>query len=331
MMLGLTVGKVMAAEVNVLTDRTDFHVKPILKQFEQQTGIKVNAVYVSSGSIPARLAAKPDEADIIISTDSSVLTMAKERGWTQPLGRSKVIDSVPKHFRDSDYVSLSYRARTIVFSPEKVDVTTLTGYDDLANPKFKGKVCMRPLTHAYNVALVSEMIVDRGEEYARNWVKGVSANLAVKPSGNDRKQGELVATGTCDISLMNTYYYGLMLSNNAQRPFATKTRLFFPNQNEKGAYVLTSGVAITKASKNPSSAKKLIEYMLSPIGQTFVSTVNFEYPVIDDGEPLSIIMQGFGEGQVGVNAGKAKFNFISDADIAKNRELAVQILTEASK
>jgi iron(III) transport system substrate-binding protein len=320
-----------AAEVNVISDRTDFHLKPIFKQFEAQTGIKVNAVFVDEGGIPARLTAKPGEADIIITTDASVLSLAKKNGWTQNLPGSKLTSSVRPELKDADYVALSFRSRTIVYNPEKVDVAKLTGYDDLASPAYKGRVSMRPLTHAYNVALVAEMISDRGEAYARNWVKGVANNLAIKPTGNDRKQGELVANGTCDISLMNTYYYGLMLSNNAQRPFAAKTRLFFPEQAGKGSYVLISGAAAVKGSKNSKEGQQLVDFILSPIGQNFVSQVNFEYPVIDDGEPLPVMVQGFGEGQPGIKAGRAKFNFVHSEDIAKNRELAVGILTEASK
>jgi iron(III) transport system substrate-binding protein len=324
---------VTAKEVRVLTDRTDFHLKPILKQFESQTGIKVNAVYVESGAIPARMAANSTEADIIVSTDSSVLTMAKEKGWTQPIKGSKVINSLRPELRDStnSFVALSFRSRNIVYNPEKIDVTKLSGYDDLTKPEYKGRVCMRPLTHAYNIALVSEMIADRGEQYARDWVKGVAVNLAVKPSGNDRKQGELIAQGVCDISLMNTYYYGLMLANNAQRPFAAKTRLFFPEQSNKGSYVLSAGTALVKNAKNTKEAVQLIDFMLSPAGQNFVTLINFEYPVIDYGDPLPIIVQGFGEGQPGIVKGQAKFNFISAEAIAKNRELAVQILTDASK
>lgn len=327
----MTAAVAQAAEVNVISDRTDFHLKPLFKQFEQQTSVKVNSVFVDEGGIPARLTSKPGEADIIISTDAAVLELAKKNGWTANTLNSKLVSSIRPELRDSDYVAYSYRARTMVYNPEKVDVTKLRGYDDLASPEFKGRVCMRPLTHAYNISLVSQMIADRGEAYARNWVQGVANNLAVKPSGNDRKQGELVANGTCDISLMNTYYYGLMLSNNAQRPFAAKTRLFFPDQTGKGPYTLIAGIAALKGAKNNKEAQQLADFILSPIGQTFVAQVNFEYPAIDDGEPLPVIVQGFGEGQPGVVKGRAKMNFIATDAIAKNREAAVKILTEASK
>lgn len=288
-------------------------------------------MFVEEGSIPARLTAKPGEADIIITTDASVLELAKKNGWTTSSLNSKQVHAIRPELRDSDYVAYSYRARTMVYNPEKVDVTKLKGYDDLASPEFKGRVCMRPLTHTYNISLVSQMIADRGEAYARNWVQGVANNLAVKPSGNDRKQGELVATGVCDISLLNTYYYGLMLSNNAQRPFAAKTRLFFPDQAGKGPYTLIAGMAALKDAKNVKQAQQLADYILSPIGQTFVAQVQFEYPAIDDGEPLPIIVQGFGEGQPGITKGRAKMNFVNTDAVSKNRELAVKILTEASK
>lgn len=278
------------------------------------------------------MAANPNEADIIITLDSAVLAMAKDRGWTQPITGSKAINEVRPELKDreNDFVGLSYRARTIVYNTAKVDPKDLRGYEDLADPKFKGRVCMRPLTHAYNIALVSEMLADRGEAWTRNWVNGVVSNLAVKPSGNDRKQGELVAEGVCDISLMNTYYYGLMLSNNRQRQAAAKIQLFFPDQQAKGSYVLSSGAAIVKGTKNSKEAVQLIDYMLSPIGQNFISNVIFEYPAIDQGA-LPVVVQGFGEGQPGIEKGQAKFNFISADARAKNRQLAVQILTSASK
>lgn len=322
-----------AAEVNVISDRSDFHLKPMFKQFERQTGIKVNSVFVDEGGLPARLSVKPDEADVIITTDASVLSLAKQKRWTQPLSSYVVTSKVKPNLRDPqhNYVALSYRARDIVYAPDRVNVNTLTGYDDLANPKYKGRVCMRPLTHAYNIALVSEMIADKGYAYADNWVKGVASNLAVKPSGNDRRQGELVANGTCDISLMNTYYYGLMLTNNSQRAAASKIRLFFPEQANKGAYVLISGAAITRHAKNAANGEKLINYLLSPIGQSFASHVNFEYPAVDYGEALPVMVQGFGEGQPGIVKGKAKFNYVNPESSIKFRQQAIEMLTKASR
>lgn len=317
----------------MVTDRTDFHLKPLFKQFEAQTGIKVNAVFVEEGGLPARLTANPDEADAIITTDASVLSMAKQKDWIRSLPPSKLVDQVRPELKDPEhkYVALSFRARDIVYSADRVaGQDALTDYADLAKPENKGKVCMRPLTHPYNVSLVSQMIADRGESFAREWVKGVAANLAVKPSGNDRKQGELIANGTCDLSLMNTYYYGLMLTNNLQRPFATKTHLFFPDQSGKGTYVLISGASITKHAKHVKNAQQLIDFLLSPIGQTFASQVNFEYPAIDDGEALPVVVQGFGEGQPGVTKGRAKFNFVNPEKAAAQRELAIQMLTEAA-
>lgn len=321
-----------AAEVNVISDRSDFHVRPILEAFEEATGIDVNVVFVDKGSLPARLASGADKnADILIATDLPTLAIAKEEGYTQPIG-SKGVAKLGKGLADPEghYAALSFRARTIVYNKDKVDPTTLNGYEDLANPKFKGRVCSRPLTHTYNVTMLSEMIAEKGEAYARKWVEGLVNNLAVKPSGNDRKQGTLVSEGVCDIALMNTYYYGLLLSNNAQRPVANATQLFFPEQNGKGSYVLYSGVAMAKTAQNVDAARQLIDFMLGTVGQNFFSQVNFEYPV-DSKVAYSVITQGFGEGQPGIEKGNAKFNHIDAEAVAANRGLAVKILTEASK
>lgn len=321
-----------AAEVNVISDRSDFHVRPILEAFEEATGIDVNVVFVDKGSLPARLASGADkDADILIATDLPTLAIAKEEGYTKPIG-SKGVANLGTGLVDPEghYAALSFRARTIVYNKDKVDPATLTGYADLASPEFKGRVCSRPLTHTYNVTMLSEMIADKGEAYAREWVKRVVANLAVKPSGNDRKQGALVAQGVCDIALMNTYYYGLLLSNNEQRSVANATQLFFPEQNGKGSYVLYSGVAMAKTSKNTKEAQMLVDFMLGTVGQNFFSQVNFEYPV-NNKIGYSVITQGFGEGQPGIKNGIAKFNHIDAEAVAANRELAVKILTDASK
>ena len=320
-----------AAEVNVISDRSDFHVRPILQAFEEATGIDVNVVFVDKGSLPARLASGVDkDADILIATDLPTLAIAKEEGYTKPIGSDKVSNAqVGKADPEGHYAALSFRARTIVYHKDRIDPAELSGYADLADPKFKGRVCVRPLTHPYNVTLVSEMIADKGEEWTRNWVDGVVANLAVKPSGNDRAQAQKVHEGLCDIGLMNTYYYGLLMSNNTQRPIANATQVFFPEQTGKGSYVLYSGVAMAATSQNTEEARMLVDFMLGTVGQNFFSQVNFEYPV-DDNVAYSIITQGFGEGQPGIENGP-KFNHIDAEAVAANRELAVKILTEASK
>lgn len=335
--LTVSIGAVLPASaapkktVTVITDRSDFHLKPIFEAFEESTNVDVKAVFVDQGSLPARLASGADKADLFITTDLPTLATAKEKGYTQPI-RSGKIKTLGRGFVDpqSHYAAISFRGRTIVYNPKKVDVTKLKGYDDLADPKYKGRVCIRPFTHVYNVTMVSEMIVDRGEDYARRWANGVKNNLAVKPSGNDRNQATLVAKGVCDIALMNTYYYGLLMSNKAQRPIANATELFFPNQSGRGTYTLYSGVAMAKTAKNTKEATQLIDYLLGTVGQNYIAQSTFEYPV-NPNIKLSVIAEGFGEGQPGIENGKAKFLHLNPATVAKHRETAAKILAEASK
>ena len=310
---------VFSAELNVVTDRSDFHVKPLLEQFEHDTGVKVNVAYVEEGGLIPRVTARPTEADVVITTDSAALAYLKQSGYTQKLPFTANVDD---KFRDTDYVILSYRVRAMVVRND--NPAKLTGYEDLASGKYS--VCVRPLTHAYNINIVSQMLADRGEEYTRNWVKGLVKSIAMKPQGNDRKQGELVAQGKCDLGIMNSYYYGIMLTNNAQRSLASNLHLFYPDQSDKGSYVLMSGAALNKNASNAADGAKLIQFMLSPVAQAFISNVNFEYPVV--GNNLPKMVQGFAEGQEGVKDGIGKFNFIKPELIAKNRDLAVKIVTE---
>ncbi|NBW58443.1 extracellular solute-binding protein [bacterium] len=303
----------------------------MFEAFEESTGIDVQAVFLNEGSLPARLASNADNADLYITTDLSQLATAKDQGYTQPIRTGK-IRTLPRGFVDGGghYAAISFRGRTIVYNPKKVDVKTLRGYDDLADPEYKGRVCIRPFTHVYNVTMVSEMIADRGEDYARRWVNGVKNNLAVKPNGNDRNQAKLVSQGVCDLGLMNTYYYGLLMSNKAQRPIANATELFFPNQSEKGTYTLYSGVAMAKNAKHTKEAIQLIDYLLGNVSQNYIAQSTFEYPA-NPKIKLSVIAEGFGEGQPGIEKGRAKFAHMNPATVAKHRETAAKILAEASK
>lgn len=314
------------ADINIVSDRSAFHVEPIMESFFETTGIPVNSVFVDKGSLPARLQSRVDNADVYIATDIVSLVYAKRKGFTQPI-RSSVLDDLDGKFVDNDrhYVATSFRARVIVYNRNTVSPSELVGYDDLADPRFYRRVAVRPLAHPYNVSLVSEMIADRGREYARNWVEKVKENLAVPPSGNDRKQATLVANGVADIGIMNTYYYGLLMTNNRQRSVANRTQIFFPEQNGKGAYVLYGGIALANNSSNREDAEKFIEFMLNRSSQLYMAFSTFEYPVIK-GIPMSPITQGFGEGQPGIEKGKAKFNHIGVSSVANNRDLAVQLL-----
>lgn len=257
------------------------------------------------------------------------LAIAKSKGYTQPIQSKKVSDMIKLHTTDKDghYVALSYRVRGIVYNKSKINPNDLNGYEDLSSPKFKGRVCSRPLTHTYNIALISSMLAEKGEAYTRQWVKGVQSNLAMTPTGNDRTQAQFVYEGKCDIAIMNSYYYGLLMSNEKQRPIANGTQIFFPNQKQNGAFAMYSGASLLKTSKNKAEGTKLIEYMLGTVGQNHFAQVNFEYP-IDETVSTSVITQGFGEGQNGIVNGKSKIDYVDLNKAAENRNIAVQIVKE---
>lgn len=309
--------------LTILSDRTELHMRPIIQQFEHQTGHTVRAIFTDEGGMAARLSARPDEADLIVTTDIVALELAKRKGFTQAL-QSRYIKDVAPQFRDPDlnYVALSYRARTMVVKADALE--SYSGYSDLSSGKFR--VCMRPLNHAYNINLLSQMVADVGEAEARRWYAGVRASLSMTPTGNDRKQAEFVAQDQCDVSLMNTYYFGLLQTSRTQRQVAQKVSLFFPNQAQRGTYVLESGAAPTKRG-NVALASQFVDFMLSPLGQAFVANSNFEYPVLEH-NALPQMVQSFAEGQPGIEKGRAKLNFVDVRRIADSRERALAIINE---
>lgn len=325
-LLLFTLGAAYAGEgkhsFTLLSDRTEFHLKPVIQQFEAQTGYEVHPIYVDAGSLPARLQARPDEADLVVTTDLVTLEIAKQRGYTVPIQGSRYLPSVPAQFKDPQghYTALSYRARTMVIKAGSD--AQFRDYSDLASGKFR--VCMRPLNHAYNINLVSQMIADRGESYARTWVAGVRAALSMSPTGSDRSQAGFVAADKCDVSLMNTYYFGMLHTSNSTRKVAAAVSLFFPDQAGAGTYILESGAALTHKSE---PAVAFLDYLLSPLGQNFMANQTFEYPVMP-GVELPDMVKAFAEGQPGVKDGIAKLNVLPLAKVAQYRDLATQILNE---
>jgi iron(III) transport system substrate-binding protein len=311
-------GSFSANALTVVSDRSNFHLEFLLKEFSRQTGIDVSTAFVQKGTLYTRVSSEVDDADVIIATSITSLVRLKQGGYTQTMEKCGPVAADD----DCHYTALSYRARTIVYSRDRVNVKSLSSYNDLADPRFKGRVCMRPLTHPYNVALVASMIEDVGTERAGTWVKGVRSNLAVRPSGNDRAQAAKIAEGVCDISLMNTYYYGLMLSNNVQREQASKVQLFFPNQTGNGTYVMYSGASVAASSRQVEEANKLVQFLLSPMAQAFISGRTFEYPVV--GLDWDLMLQALGEDQL--DGSKAKLWTVNPAKTARNYTEALRLL-----
>jgi len=315
--------------ITVISDRSDFHLEPIFDSFYELTGIEINPVFVDQGTLPVRFSSNADRADVVVTTDISYLAQANNEGLIADLQHSDY-KGVPDSFvmGGGRYVATSYRGRAIVYNTSVIDPNSLSGYEDLASEEFRGRVCIRPFTHVYNITLASEMIADKGLEWTKNWVDSVKNNLAVEPNGNDRNQAKLVSEGVCDIALMNTYYYGLLQTNNDQRGIAANTQIFFPNQSSDGTYAIFSGAAIAERSDQKDDAQLFIDYLLGRVGQKFISDTTFEYPV-NSNVDISVIAKSFGEGQNGIEEGQAIFNFVDVEEIMSHRDEAAEMMAVA--
>ncbi len=270
-------------EVNVYSLRQPFLIEPLLQAFTAKTGIKANVVFAKDGVLERMKAEGSNSpADLILTVDIGRLNDAVEAGVVQPVS-SKILEAnIPANFRDPDgrWFALTQRARLIYASKERVKPGEITSYEQLADPKWKGRICTRSGKHDYNIALLGAMIAHHGEEKAEKWLEGLKANLARKPQGNDRAQVKAINEGECDLSLGNNYYYGAMLSDPKQKAWADSVNPVFPTiGGTPGTHVNVSGVALSKSAPNRENAVKLMEFLSSDEAQEIYATVNFEYPV----------------------------------------------------
>lgn len=270
-----------AQDLTLYSNREPGLLKPVLESFTKATGVKINVLFIDKGVIE-RLEAEgqASQADIVLLTDAALLEQAKAKALTTPLD-VKLTAQVPKAYKDGDaaWVGLTQRARLLYVSQERFKETSLT-YEALAEPRFKGKICIRSGQHPYNLSLFAAAIAHMGEEKAQKWLEGVKANLARPAGGGDRDVARDVAAGLCDIGIANSYYYGLMLQDAKQKQWAQAVRPLFPTFVSGGTHINLSGAFIAKQSKNPDGAKKLLAYFLSPEAQTSFAELNFENPVI---------------------------------------------------
>lgn len=317
-------GTASAAEVNVYTYREQPLIQPLFDRFTKETGIKVNVVYSNKGleeRIKAEGAASP--ADLFIAVDAALLERAKQMDIAQPIVTPSVA-AVPAELRDpaGTWVGLTYRARVIYASKERVKDASLT-YADLADPKWKGKICIRSGQHPYNVSLVANMIAAKGEEATEVWLKGLKNNLHGKPGGNDRSQVKSIMSGECDLAVGNTYYYGLMATNEKepeQKNWAKSARIIMPKLPDGGTHVNISGAALAKYAPNKANALKLVDFMLSPEAQKIYAELNFEYPVLAGVSPAPLIAE----------LGKVEIDRTNLAEVAKYRTKASELIDKVA-
>ncbi|MDP3898749.1 MAG: Fe(3+) ABC transporter substrate-binding protein [Mesorhizobium sp.] len=318
---GLTASTAFADTVNIYSYRQPDLIKPVLDAFTAETGIKTELLFLDKG-LEERIAAEGanSPADVILTVDISRLTAAKDKGVTQPLDDATVNANIPAEYRDPEgnWFGLTKRARVLYASKERVGDAPIT-YAELADPKWKGKICMRSGQHDYNLALFSAAIAHWGEAKTEEWMKGLKANLARKPDGGDRPQAKAIFSGECDIALGNTYYVGLMATNEkepAEKEWAGAIKVIFPTFETGGTHVNISGAALAKNAPNRDNAVKLIQFLSSSKAQEVYAEQVFEYPV-QPGLAASAIVQSFGT---------LTADTLPLADIAKNRKAASEMV-----
>ena len=273
---------IFASEVNIYSYRQPFLIEPLTTAFTDKTGIKVNIVYLRKGMIERMKAeGKRSPADVVLTVDISRLSALVDAGLTQQVVSQTLSNNVPEKYRDpaGHWFGLTTRARIIYVSKERVRTGEIKSYEDLADPKWHGKVCTRSGLNAYNLALTSAIIHHHGEDYAKKWLDGFKQNLARKPQGNDRAQVKAIWAGECDLSIGNTYYMGKMLKDPEQADWANSVNIVFPTFEGGGTHVNVSGIGMAKFSPNKDNALALMEFLSSGEAQEIYATANFEYPI----------------------------------------------------
>jgi len=296
--------KAASDEVNLYSARKEALIKPLLDRFTEQTGIKVNLVTGKADAMLQRLKSegKNSPADILLTVDAGNLHRAKAAGLTQPFESTVVTEAVPATYRDPDghWAGLSLRARPIMYVKGQVDPSELSTYEALADPAWKGRICIRSSSNVYNQSLVASLIAADGTEATERWAEAVVANMARPPKGGDRDQIKAAAAGQCDIAIANTYYLAGMLKSDdpGEKQPAEKIAVFWPNQpgagDGRGTHVNVSGAALTAASANRDAAVQLIEFLVGPEAQAWYAEVNGEYPV-REGVEISPVLAEWGE------------------------------------
>lgn len=288
-----------AAEVNVYSARKEALIKPVLDKFSEQTGIEVNLITGKADALISRMQTEGQfsPADVLLTTDVGRLERAKTAGLTQPFDSTVAKNALAENLRDGagHWFALTMRARPIMYSPERVDVSELSTIEALVDKEWKGRICIRSSSNIYNQSMVAAMIEQLGSEKTQQWANQFAKNFARPPKGGDRDQIKAVAAGQCDIAIANTYYLaGMHSADEASQAAAKQVKVFWPNQKGRGAHVNISGIAIAKNSPNLDAAQKLVEFMLTPESQAWYAETNHEYPVLK-GVSWSDVLNGFGK------------------------------------
>lgn len=312
-------------ELNLYSSRHYNTDRRLYDNFTKQTGIKVNLVEAEADPLIERIKSegRNSPADILLTVDAGRLWRAYQAGIFAPVNSKVLQQKVPSYLREpkGHWFGFSKRLRVIMYNKKRVNSSQLSSYDDLANPKWKGKVVSRPSSNIYNQSFTAWLIAIRGEAGAEKWCRGLVANFARPPQGNDKGQIEAVAAGVADLALVNTYYLASYANDKdpAKRAIYDQVGVFFPNQGGRGAHVNISGGGLIKTAPNRDSAIKFLEYLVTPEAQNFFAQGNNEYPVVQ-GIALAPDLAKFGS---------YKSDIASVASYGPNLAKAVQVMNRA--
>lgn len=308
-------------DLTLYTSREEGLIRPLLDTFTQRTGVRVRTLFLTTG-LAERVAAEGanSPADVLMAVDVGNLVDFVDKGVTQPVSSPVLEAAIPANLRDpaGNWFSLSLRARIVYASKDRVTERAMR-YEDLADPKWRGKVCIRSGQHPYNTALVAAMIAKTGEAQTEAWLRGVKANLARRPAGGDREVARDILGGICDVGLANSYYVGLMRSGAGgpdQKRWGDAINLVLPTFGTGATHVNVSGAAVAKNAPNRANAIRLLEFLVSDEAQAIYAKANFEYPVKAGVTPDPIIAE----------LGTLRVDDLRLGDIAANRRAASNLI-----
>ncbi len=317
-------GTADAGEVNLYSSRHYDTDLALYEDFTEQTGIKVNLIEADADALIERIQSEGEfsPADLLITVDAGRLWRAEEAGVLAPVESDVLKERLPDHLRHPDglWFGLSTRARVIIYDRAQGEPAGLETYADLADPAYRGDICIRSSSNIYNISLLSSIIANAGEEVAEEWAKGVVANFARDPEGNDTAQIEAVAAGQCRIAVVNTYYLARFAGGDEeQKALFEKLGVIFPDQNGSGTHINVSGAGLVKTAPNKTNAIKFLEYLTAESAQRYFADGNNEYPAVSGLKANSAVE----------TLGNFKADTLNAAEIGKNQALAVQIFDRA--
>ena len=320
--LALTASGAAAQEVNLYSSRHYDTDVALYDAFTEQSGITVNLIEGDADQLIERIKAegRNSPADVLITVDAGRLWRADEAGLLQPVSSPVLEEAIPAELRHPEgrWFGLSQRLRGIVYAKDRVDPSEIASYEDLADPKWQGRVCIRSSTNVYNQSLVASMIEANGVEATEAWAQGLVDNLARPPQGGDTDQIKAVAAGECDVAVVNHYYLVRLIEGETaeDRAVADQVGIVFPDQDGRGAHANVSGAGVVATAPNRENAVKFLEYLTTPEAQAYFAQGNYEFPVVD-GVKLDPVLEQWGE---------IKTDAVNAAKLGENNPEAVKLM-----